>query len=135
MKFVLQRKTDLALRALRELEAAEGSLQSQQLAEKIGSTANFLPQVMTSLVRGGWVSSSRGPNGGYLLEADLDGISVLQVIEAVEGTTVTDVCVLRGGECGVIGDLCSIHEPWKEARTALLDTLSGTPVRIKTRQR
>jgi Rrf2 family protein len=133
MKFVLQRKTDLALRALRELEKAEDSLQSQELAKLIESTANFLPQVMTSLVRNEWVSSSRGPTGGYRLEANLTDVSVLQVIEAVEGPTITDTCVLRGGTCGVVGDLCSLHEPWKEARTAMLDTLSGTPVHIKKR--
>jgi Rrf2 family protein len=132
MKFVLQRKTDLALRALRELEAEDGPLQATQLAELIGSTPNFLPQVMSSLVRSGWVVSSRGPTGGYLLVASLEALSVLQVIEAVEGPTITDTCVLRGGTCGVIGDLCSIHLPWAEARTAMLDKLDGTPVQIKT---
>jgi len=132
MKFVLQRKTDLALRALRELEGEESPLQSTQLAGLIGSTPNFLPQVMSSLVRSGWVVSSRGPTGGYLLVTSLAGLSVLQVIEAVEGPTITDTCVLRGGTCGVVGDLCAIHLPWAEARTAMLDKLDGTPVQIKT---
>ena len=81
MKFVLQRKTDLALRALRELEKAEGSLQSQELAELIESTANFLPQVMTSLVRNEWVSSSRGPTGGYRLEASLTDFGMFVGVE------------------------------------------------------
>jgi Rrf2 family protein len=101
MKFVLQRKTDLALRALRELEGEESPLQSTQLAGLIGSTPNFLPQVMSSLVRSGWVVSSRGPTGGYLLVTSLAGLSVLQVIEAVEGPTITDTCVLRGGTFGL----------------------------------
>ncbi len=62
MIFKLQRKTDLALSALRCLGAApEHRLTGVELAEAIETTMSFLPQVMAPLLRSGWVVSERGP--------------------------------------------------------------------------
>ena len=54
-------------------------LKSADLADALGTTAGFVPQVMGPLVRAGWVRSDPGPTGGYRLTADLDELSVLQV--------------------------------------------------------
>lgn len=102
-------------------------MQSSDLAEAIDTTQAYLPQIMSPLVHMGWVDSKRGPTGGYQLAADPVTISVLDLIEAVEGKTDTETCVLRGGPCGGATQ-CAIHEPWKAARTALLDELAAVPV-------
>lgn len=102
-------------------------MQSSDLAAAIDTTQTYLPQIMSPLVKMGWVDSKRGPTGGYVLATDPMTISVLDLIEAVEGETDTDTCVLRGGPCGGL-DQCAIHEPWKAARTALLKELASVPV-------
>jgi len=127
MKFAIQKKTGLAVEALQALLDAGDSVQSPELAAAIETTTSFLPQIMAPLVKKGWVESKRGPNGGYRLVADPESVSVLDLIEAVEGTTDTETCVLRGGPCGG-RDNCSFHEPWRAARTALLDELASVPV-------
>lgn len=134
MKFAIQRKTGLAVEALHALHGAEETMQSGALAEAIGTTPTYLPQIMTPLVRQGWVESKRGPTGGYRLVADPDVISVLDLVEAVEGTTDTTTCVLKGGPCGG-AEKCALHEPWRSARTALLDELASVPVLTVTDQR
>jgi Rrf2 family protein len=60
-------------------------LPGSELAETLDTTHQYLPQVMSPLVRRRWVSSSRGPRGGYQLEVGLDAITVLDLIEVVEG--------------------------------------------------
>ena len=127
MKFTLKKKTGLAVEALHELKARKGVVGSEELAEAIDTTQPFLPQVMAPLVKAGWVVSKRGPSGGYSLVADPETISTLDLIEAVEGSTDTVTCVLRGGPCGR-SPHCALHEPWKAARTALLDELKSVPV-------
>lgn len=102
-------------------------MSSAELAREIDTTQPFLPQVMSPLVKAGWVTSKRGPSGGYTLVADPDSISTLDLIEVVEGSTNTTTCVLRGGQCGR-SPHCALHEPWKAARTALLEELSSVPV-------
>ncbi|MCB1247124.1 MAG: Rrf2 family transcriptional regulator [Acidimicrobiia bacterium] len=127
MKFSLQKKTGLAVDALRALNGVDGLTATAELAATIGTTQPFLPQIMSPLVKAGWVESKRGPSGGYRLVADPDAISALDLIEAVEGPTDTGTCVLKGGPCG--GEThCSMHVPWRAARTALLDELAAIPV-------
>ncbi len=127
MKFTIQKKTGLAVDALRALNGVDGLTATAELAATIGTTQPFLPQIMSPLVKAGWVESKRGPSGGYRLVADADAISALDLIEAVEGPTETGRCVLKGGPCG--GEThCSLHAPWLAAKTALIDELAATPV-------
>jgi Rrf2 family protein len=132
MKFAIQKRTGLAVESLHALLAAGESVQSPELASAIETTTSFLPQIMAPLVRKGWVESKRGPRGGYRLVADPESISVLDLIEAVEGETDTKTCILKGGPCGGV-EHCALHEPWKAARTALLNELASVPVLTLTK--
>jgi Rrf2 family protein len=127
MKFSLLRRTDLAIGALRALADSGTRMRAGDLGQRIGASPGFVPQVMAPLTKAGWVDSARGPTGGYRIQVSLDKISVLEVIEAVEGPVDTTTCVLRGGPCGS-SELCSVHFPIQEARTALLARLASVPV-------
>jgi Rrf2 family protein len=84
-------------------------------------------QVVNPLVRRGWVRSDPGPTGGYSLAVDPAGISVLAVIEAIEGPTDSGRCVLVDRPCNEQGT-CALHTPWLRARGHLLRELDATPV-------
>lgn len=129
MRLELTKKTDLAIQAIQYLcEVSDHALVSgADVAAEIGTTTNFLPQIMTVLVRHGWVASTPGRSGGYRLVEEPDQISVLAIIEAVEGPTVTGRCVLRGAPCPVTAT-CALHAPWNQARDALLSELDGIPL-------
>ncbi|MEN8040120.1 MAG: Rrf2 family transcriptional regulator [Actinomycetota bacterium] len=125
MRLEITRKTDLAIRAIIELSSEDGPVRAAKLAEAIGATPQFAPQVMAPLVRAGWVVSYPGPKGGHELVADLDALSVLDVVEAVEGATVDGQCVLQGTPCPTT-EFCALHHAWVEARELLLGKLSAT---------
>ena len=116
----------MAVRALRYL-AGNGQRTSDDIAEAVGSTAKFVPHVMSPLVAAGWVRSTRGPNGGYRLQGEAAMASVLDVIEAVEGPTANGQCVLQGTPCPA-QEQCALHDAWTKARDALVDELDGVPV-------
>ena len=66
-----------------------------------------------------------GPTGGYESAVAPARLSVLDVIEAVEGPTVTGRCVLVDRPCSD-GGHCALHQPWGRARAGLLDELGRT---------
>lgn len=115
------------MRALRVLGLAPSRTKGPALAEAVGSTSGFVSQVLNPLVRLGWVRSDPGPSGGYLLAADLDSLSILDVIEAIEGPTDSGRCVLADRACNEVGT-CALHVPWLRARAQLLSELDSTSV-------
>jgi len=80
----LTKKVELGVKAVDALKSKGGPARVQDLAVEIGTTVNFLEQIMRLLRKNNIVSVKRGPGGGYFL---LSGSSVtaLQVAEALGG--------------------------------------------------
>ncbi len=127
------KKTELALQAILFLASNEREepTKGASLAAQVGTTASYLPEVMRPLVQAGWVSSDPGPLGGYALATDPQSITLLMLIEAVEGPTRDDRCVLRGTPCPA-EDVCAVHGAWSRAREALLVELDETSLSAMT---
>lgn len=125
MRLEITRRTDLATRALLALARRGERTKAVVLADELGTTPGFLSHAMTPLVARGWVRSDPGPAGGYAITAPLADISVLDVIETIEGPTDTGRCVLEERLCGG-GGPCALHQPWSAARGRLLDELGRT---------
>ena len=127
MRLEVTRKSDLAVRSLQALAMTSGRVKGPELAAIVGSTSGFVSQVLTPLVRAGWVRSDPGPSGGYSLTADLDDVSVLAVIETIEGPTDSGRCVLADRPCDE-GGTCALHVPWLLARSQLRAQLDAVSV-------
>lgn len=134
MRLEITQRADLAVRALVVLMRVPARLKSADLASALGTTAGFVPQVMGPLVRAGWVRSVPGPTGGYEPVATLAQLSVLQVVEEVDGPTDTGRCVVADRPCDA-GHPCSMHVAWGRARNELvasLDALALASVAVTT---
>lgn len=110
-----------------ELSRADGRTKAAELAARVGTTTGYLTQVVAPLIEQGWVRSEPGPTGGYAADAAPKDVSVLDVVEAVEGPTDTGRCVVADRACAD-GGLCALHVPWSRARAALVAELEGIPV-------
>lgn len=133
MRLEMTKKSDLALKSLRCIGDSDGELVAGKwLAEKLGITTHYLPQVISPLVKAGWIASTPGPRGGYRLLVDLDDVSVLDVIETIEGRIEDQGCVQRGIPCPE-SDLCALHVPWQAARDAMLEELANASVERNVR--
>lgn len=128
VRLELTRKTDLALRALQTLPSPSvGALRKgSELADELGTSAGFLVQVLAPLTSAGWVRSVPGPRGGYQATESAPDVSLLQLIEAVEGPVEADRCVLREQPCPALV-ACALHDAWMPARDALVARLAVTP--------
>lgn len=127
MRLEITRRADLAIRALALLGRTPERLKASVLAAELETTVGFIPQVVGPLVKAGWVRSDPGPTGGYRSSVDLDHVSVLDVIEAVDGTTDAGRCVVADRPCRP--DVpCVLHAAWGQARTELVGMLQTTPM-------
>ncbi len=127
MRLEVTRRTDLATRALIALATSGRRHKASELAETLDASPGFLSQAMTPIVNEGWVRSVPGRTGGYTAVASLDDLSVLDVVEAVEGPTDVNRCVLEDRTCAV-GQRCALHDAWAQARSHLLRDLAATPL-------
>jgi Rrf2 family iron-sulfur cluster assembly transcriptional regulator len=128
MRLELTKKTDLAFQALSVIAEADGErINGFELASQLGISTQYLPHVMAPLTKAGWVSSVSGPHGGYSVTTGLDNISLLHLIEAVEGP-VDDTRCLHLGPVHESSGTCALHAPWTKARQALLDELATTQI-------
>lgn len=84
----LSSKSEYALLALLELAAEykEGEpLQIRQIAAKQNIPERYLEQLLANLRRGGLVRSLRGAKGGYVLAREPWKITLLEVVNCIEG--------------------------------------------------
>jgi Rrf2 family nitric oxide-sensitive transcriptional repressor len=57
----------------------------QKIADITGSSRHHVAKVMQRLVKEGFLSSNRGPSGGFNLTLEPANITLLQIYEAIEG--------------------------------------------------
>ena len=94
-----------------------------RIADSMAIPPRILPSVMRALARAGLVEAYSGRAGGYRMAMPAASISLLTVIEAVEGDTRRRTCVLRGGPCGRDGH-CAVHDAFYQAQDALRSELA-----------
>jgi len=127
MRVELTRRGDYAVRAAITLaRPGIGQMTGAELAAATGIPVSFLPQIMGDLIRGGIVANRRGRNGGYRLGRPANAISLLDVVDASEGSDRPRTCVLRGGPCrGRPDGACAVHDTFAGAQEAVHDALGA----------
>ncbi|MEX0868668.1 MAG: Rrf2 family transcriptional regulator [Nitriliruptoraceae bacterium] len=128
MRLELGRRADYAIRATVDLSRShgdDGRRKARAIADEMDIPASYVPQILADLVRAGIATSQAGPDGGYALARQPSEITLLEVLEAVDGAEASTSCVLRGGPCRW-EDVCAVHVPWARAQHALLDELGRT---------
>ncbi len=125
MRLALTRRADYAVRAMLALAREPERVQSgKHLARATGIPTAFVSQVMSDLSQAGLVEARVGRAGGYRLTRPVAEVSMLSVVEAVEGDTRRRKCVLRNAPCGS-EPVCSVHSLFAGAQEALIDRLAA----------
>jgi Rrf2 family protein len=91
----LSMKTDYALRVLFTLveHLGQGSISIRELAEQNEVPKPFLEHIMLELKARGWVNSSAGKRGGYLLAREPQAITMGEVVRHFDGILAPIDCV------------------------------------------
>jgi Rrf2 family protein len=126
MRLELTKRADYGIRAMLALARSPDSraISVRAIAAGHSIPARFLPSAMTDLARAGLVEASTGRSGGYRLARPASAITLLDVVEALDGDPRRRTCVLRGSPCLVSG-MCDVHEVFATAQEALLRELAA----------
>jgi len=106
----LTKKTDYALIALMYLaEHRDGLASAREIAEAFSLPTALMMNILKTLHHAGLLISTRGTKGGYRLTADLSQVSMLDLIQALEGPVRLADCVIVANEAHGCGrDVCKV---------------------------
>ena len=85
-----------------------------EISEKQDIPPSFLSKIFQNLSRAGYVSSTRGTGGGFTLVKAPKDISLLDIVEAIDGQISLNVCLNNGAICDN-KPTCAVHAVWGDA--------------------
>ena len=129
MEVVVQitRQADYAVRAVLYLaELGPGARASTaQVADEQRIPATFLAKIISQLSAAGILRAVRGARGGVTLARPPQEISLLEIVEAIDGPVMLNNCTTDPGQCP-LGDDCTVRDVWCDAQADLVRRLADT---------
>ncbi len=88
------------------------SVKVKELASALDIPEHFLGKVLSHLVKRKFISSTKGPTGGFSLEVDPSRVTLYRIMAALDAlTTLEDKCVMGLKECSATTP-CAFHDNW-----------------------
>lgn len=123
----ITRQADYAVRAVLHLARVGGTERSatSAIAKEQNIPPSFLAKIISQLSIAGLLHTSRGARGGVTLARDPKDITLLEVVEAIDGPIQLNECVGGDGVCMFDKD-CPIKPVWCDAQEELVRRLKAT---------
>ncbi len=109
-KYAIRAVIYLALYSTKEKKAG-----IKEIAEKLNIPSPFLGKILQLLARHGILGSTKGPNGGFYLNKPALDISLMEIIELIDGTDSFSACAIRTEPCSYEKP-CSVHHKIAQLR-------------------
>jgi Rrf2 family protein len=123
----ITRQADYAVRAVLYLArlGQDERAATSQVAQEQRIPPSFLAKIISQLSIAGLLHTSRGARGGVTLARGPKEITLLEVIEAIDGPIMLNECVGETGTC-TFDDDCPLRPVWCEAQNELVTRLRNT---------
>lgn len=122
----ITKQADYALRAVLYLARMDNGnkASTKDIAEMQHIPPSFLAKIVSQLSIAGLIQTARGARGGVTLARPPEQVSILDVIEAIDGPMLLNECTGNPRICPFEGK-CPLHEVWCETRKIMHDKLSA----------
>ncbi|MGB7875489.1 MAG: Rrf2 family transcriptional regulator [Anaerolineales bacterium] len=123
----ITRQADYAVRAVLYLARLEPNQRAATslVAQEQHIPPSFLAKIISQLSIAGLLHTSRGARGGVTLAREPKGITLLEVIESIDGPIMLNECVSDNSICTFDED-CPLRPVWCEAQEDLVNRLKST---------
>jgi Rrf2 family protein len=123
----ITKQADYAVRAMVFLARLEPNQRAatSQIAQVQKIPPSFLAKIISQLSIAGLIHTSRGAHGGVMLARAAEKISMLDVVEAIDGPISLNDCTLAPQSCELSGD-CPLHAIWSDLQKDLVGKLRAT---------
>ena len=119
-------QADYAVRAVLHLaRTGDQRTATSTIAEEQHIPPSFLATIISQLSIAGVLHTSRGARGGVTLAREAKEITLLEVIEAIDGPIQLNECVGENGICS-FDEQCPLRPVWCDAQEELVGRLKGT---------
>jgi len=117
--FSVSARTQYAIRAMSCLATRhDRAATSAELAQAESIPPKYLEGIMSNLKARGLIESERGKNGGYRMAKDPAAITMLEIVEAIDGKIKPVTCVDTAGACA-LGGTCHPRKFWVGLKKAI----------------
>ena len=122
----ITRQADYAVRAMIYLTQLGNARRAStsQIAQEKRIPPSFLAKIVSQLSVAGLLQTSRGARGGVSLAKSPNEISLLDVVEAIDGPILLNECVADHSACS-FGDSCPMKPVWCDAQHELVERLGS----------
>lgn len=126
----ITRQADYAIRAVNHLSTLylsnpKGTVPTRKIAEEQSIPPSFLAKIISQLSIAQLITTSRGASGGVTLKKQPNDISLLDVVEAIDGPILLNECVAESSLCTHESD-CPLKPIWGDAQVELVRRLRST---------
>lgn len=97
---------------------------ARELAEQLQIPSFYLSKLLQRATRAGWLSSTRGRGGGFILAPGAENITLLDILTRTKGERGNSECLLGLKECSD-KTACVLHRSWKPIKEDLLGQFGG----------
>lgn len=125
----LNKKTEYAIHILVDLASHPRGepVLTREIAFRCSIPQNYIAQILMELRELGWTEGIRGAGGGVMLRVDPAGISVRDVVEAMEGPTAITQCLAEASFCENQSS-CPLHGLLVKAQGEMLKVLEDMSI-------
>ena len=117
--------TDYATLVLTVMASEPSAVHSAAgLAERARLELPTVAKLLKPLAHAGLVAGIRGAAGGYRLARAPEAITLIEIVEAMEGPLGVTECSLHAGQCGRETH-CGVRANWRRINDVVLEALRG----------
>ena len=115
----LNRRTDYAVRMMLDLACMSDSqwVDVGEIAQRQDVTKPFMAKIASQAAAAGLLTTQRGTGGGLALTQSADKITLLQILESIDGPMALNQCTLEPSQCPH-SNKCAVHPIWEKARNS-----------------
>jgi len=126
---IYSRSAEYAIRAFVNLSRVpEGKYAMvKHIAQQEEIPTHFLAKILQQLARKGLLRSSKGPTGGFTLRRKASEVSLMNIVEALDGLGDYDKCASGLAECND-EQPCGMHDSWNALRSRIIEYLKQTSI-------
>lgn len=111
--------------------STNGKTGIKQISKDLDLPSPFLAKILQQLAKQKILSSSKGPHGGFSLLKDPRKITLIDIVNTIDGYDTFTDCIMHNGSCeGVekVGKHCPLHEDYEKSRRELIKLFSNRTI-------
>ncbi len=121
--FSLSEAASIAIHSMVLIAQSDGMMNVNKISERTGSSKHHVAKILQRLVKEDYLTSIRGPHGGFELKKSPKEINLLEIYETIEGTLLVTECPMENPICPF--DKCILGNVVADMTLKFRDYLEG----------